>query len=112
MMAMTPGRSESCWKSLTPTKTGSKGHGMNSSASAMQVRFDPDSMWVHLSDGRIMGVPLAWFPRLLHATPEQREQVRISSRGLHWEALDEDISIAGLLAGQGDQTTSHQTFAA
>ena len=69
---------------------------------ATQVRFDADSMWVHLSDGRELGVPLAWFPRLLHASPEQREQVRISGRGLHWEALDEDISVAGL----GDQTRS------
>ena len=72
-------------------------------------------MWVDLSDGRIIGVPLAWFPRLLRATAEQRKEVRISSRGLHWEALDEDISdisIAGLPAGQGDQTTSHKTFAA
>ncbi len=92
---------------------------MSSSAEVMQVNsrptrvhFDQDSMWVDLSDGRIIGVPLAWFPRLLHSTPEQREQVRLSSRGLHWEALDEDISIAGLLAGQGDQTTSHKTFAA
>ncbi len=69
------------------------------SARAMRVHFDSDSMWVDLSDGRVIGVPLAWFPRLLRSTPEQREQVRISSRGLHWEALDEDISIAGLLAG-------------
>jgi Protein of unknown function (DUF2442) len=75
------------------------------------VRFDPDSMWVDLSDGRVVGVPLAWFPRLLHGTPEQREQVRLSSRGLHWEALDEDISIAGLLAGQGD-LTQHESVAA
>jgi hypothetical protein len=52
------------------------------------------------------GVPLAWFPRLLRATAEQRLQVRISARGLHWEALDEDISVAGLLAGLGDQTRS------
>jgi len=66
-------------------------------ANPTAVRFDPDSMRVDLSDGRAVGVPLAWFPRLLHATPEQREQVRLSSRGLHWEALDEDISIAGLL---------------
>jgi hypothetical protein len=73
-------------------------------AKATRVHFDKDSMWVHLSDGRVIGVPLAWFPRLLHSTVEQREQVRISSRGLHWEALDEDISIAGLLAGQGDLT--------
>jgi hypothetical protein len=76
------------------------------------MRFDQDSMWVTLSDGRIIGVPLAWFPRLLRASTEQREQVRLSSRGLHWDALDEDISIAGLLAGQGDQTTRHKTFAA
>ena len=75
------------------------------------VRFDADSMWVDLSDGRTLGVPLAWFSRLLRATPEQREHLRISSRGLHWETLDEDISIAALLAGQPDQTTD-KTFAA
>jgi len=69
-------------------------------------------MWVDLADGRIIGVPLAWFPRLLRATPDEREQVRISSRGLHWDALDEDISIAGLLAGQADQTNRDRTFAA
>ena len=85
---------------------------MNSSVKATRVHFDQDSMWVDLSDGRIIGVPLAWFPRLLHATAEVRTQVRISSRGLHWDALDEDISIAGLLAGQGDQTGSQKTFAA
>jgi len=85
---------------------------MNSSVSAMRVHFDQDSMWVDLSDGRILAVPLAWFPRLLHATAEERERVRISSRGLHWEALDEDVSVAGLLAGMGDQTTSQRTVAA
>ncbi len=85
---------------------------MNSSVKATRVQFDQDSMWVDLSDGRILAVPLAWFPRLLHATEEQRQQLRISSRGLHWEALDEDISIAGLLAGLGDQTTSQRTVAA
>ncbi len=85
---------------------------MNFSARATRVRFDQDSIWVDLSDGRVIGVPLAWFPRLLHSTAEQRDQVRISGRGLHWEALDEDISIAGLLAGQGDQSTSHTTSAA
>lgn len=85
---------------------------MNSSVRASSVRFDQDSMWVDLSDGRILGVPLAWFPRLLHGSPEQREQVTISSRGLHWEELDEDISIAGLLAGRGDQTRSHTAMQA
>jgi len=76
------------------------------------VHFDQDNLWVELSDGRTVSVPLAWFPRLLHATAEQRELVRISSRGLHWEALDEDISIAGLLAGEGDLTQGRQTYAA
>lgn len=85
---------------------------MNSSVRATRVHFDQDCMWVDLSDGRVIGVPLAWFPRLLHSTAAQREQVRISSRGLHWESLDEDISIAGLLEGMGDQTAPHKTSAA
>ena len=72
--------------------------------SATAVRFDEHTMWVDLSDGRNLGVPLAWFPRLLNATPAQRQQVQISRTGLHWEELDEDISIAGLLAGRGDMT--------
>jgi hypothetical protein len=85
---------------------------MNSSAKATRVHFDADSLWVDLADGRIIGVPLAWFPRLLRATPAEREKVRISSRGLHWDALDEDISIAGLLAGLADQTNRDKSFAA
>ena len=72
---------------------------MSSSVSAKRVKFDSDSMWVDLTDGRTIGVPLAWFPRLLRGTARQRKQVRISNRGLHWEALNEDISIAGLLGG-------------
>jgi Protein of unknown function (DUF2442) len=68
------------------------------------VRFDNDTMWVDLSDGRTIGVPLAWFPRLLQATPVLREEVELSRLGLHWEALDEDISVAGLRAGRGDMT--------
>ena len=79
---------------------------MSSLVRAEIVRFDQDSIWVEFSDGRTLGVPLAWFPRLLHGSAEQREKVEVSSRGLHWEALDEDISIAGLLAGRGDQTRS------
>jgi len=74
------------------------------SISATAVRFDEHTMWVELTDGRTLGVPLAWFPRLLHATPAQREQVELSRVGLHWEDLDEDISVAGLLAGRGDMT--------
>jgi Protein of unknown function (DUF2442) len=64
-----------------------------------------------LSDGRNLGVPLVWFPRLLHATPEQRERVEISRVGLHWEEIDEDISIAGLLAGRGDMTRQSERAA-
>lgn len=68
------------------------------------VRFDADAMWVELIDGRVLGVPLVWFPRLLHASPKQREDFELSLCGIHWDALDEDISTAGLLAGQGDLT--------
>ena len=85
---------------------------MSISVSAKSVRFDSDSMWVDLSDGRTIGVPLAWFPRLLHSTDEQRQRVRVSSRGLHWSELDEDISVAGLLAGLGDQSSGNKSFAA
>jgi len=74
------------------------------STSATAVHFDEHTMWVDLADGRALGVPLAWFPRLLNATPAERERVELSRTGLHWEALDEDISIAGLLAGRGDIT--------
>lgn len=66
------------------------------------VRFDDDNLWVSLSDGRTIAAPLAWFPRLLEATPEQRAKVELSHNGLHWDVLDEDISVAGLLAGQAD----------
>ena len=74
------------------------------SISAKSLRFDDDSMWVELSDGRTLGVPLVWFPRLLHATRAQRLAYEISRKGLHWDELDEDISIEGLLAGRGDET--------
>ncbi|MDP2409435.1 MAG: DUF2442 domain-containing protein [Pseudolabrys sp.] len=79
--------------------------------SATAVRFDEHSMWVDLTDGRTLGVPLAWFPRLLSATPAQRDQVEISRVGLHWEELDEDISIAGLIAGRGDVTIAPEHVA-
>ena len=78
--------------------------GTSSLVKATKVWFDEDSMWLDLSDGRTLSVPLAWFPRLLRATPEQRDAVTISSRGLHWDELDEDISVDGLLAGRSDQT--------
>ena len=72
------------------------------STSPKAVRFDEDTLWVSLSDGRTIAAPLAWFPRLLEAAPEQRAMVELSKGGLHWDALNEDISVAGLLAGQPD----------
>ncbi|MCF7996560.1 MAG: DUF2442 domain-containing protein [Chromatiaceae bacterium] len=65
---------------------------------------DADNLWIELADGRTLGVPLVWFPRLLAATPQQLAEYELSARGIHWDALDEDLSIEGLLAGQGDLT--------
>jgi hypothetical protein len=71
------------------------------SALAKAVEFDDALMWVTFSDGRVLGVPLAWFPVLQKATPAQRAQYEIGGDGisLHWPELDEDLSIAGLMAG-------------
>jgi hypothetical protein len=75
------------------------------------VSFDEDSLTVALSDGRKISAPLAWFPRLLHAAPEQLAQVELSRHGLHWNALNEDISVTDLLAGVPD-LTRHTALAA
>ena len=66
--------------------------------SAMSVTFDQHNMWVELSDGRTIGVPLMLFPRLLQATPAQRSRVELNRLGLHWDEIHEDISVADLLA--------------
>jgi len=79
--------------------------------SADSVRFDDDTMWVTLTDARVIGVPLAWFPRLMRATSAERAGVEISPYGLHWAAIDEDISVAGLLAGRGDRTVAGERAA-
>lgn len=73
---------------------------------ALKLTFDADTMWLELADGRRLGVPLAYFPRLLRATPEQRNKYVVSGggTGLHWEELDEDISVPALLLGVGDRT--------
>jgi Protein of unknown function (DUF2442) len=81
------------------------------SISPKSIRFDENSLWVELSDGRVIAAPLVWFPRLLRATPEQRAKVEMSPMGLHWDELDEDVSIAGLLAGVGDLTKRVATAA-
>ncbi|RZM82795.1 DUF2442 domain-containing protein [Leptolyngbya iicbica] len=65
------------------------------------VHFTEDTISVDLMDGRTITVPLVWYPRLLNATPTQRSQWEVcgGGYGMHWEALDEDLSTAGLLRG-------------
>ena len=77
------------------------------SALAKDVKFKDEMMEVHLMDGRIVSVPIIWFPLLHEATPEQREHYEIGGGGtsLHWEEIDEDISVAGLLAGGNAETS-------
>lgn len=69
------------------------------SALAKGVTFTTQRMQVELQDGRELSVPLAWFPRLQSASPHEREQWRLigDGEGIHWEALDEDISVPRLL---------------
>jgi Protein of unknown function (DUF2442) len=71
-------------------------------ALARAVLLSDDTLSVELDDGRTIAVPLAWFPRLLHATKAERNTWRLiaDGRGIHWPAVDEDISVANLLAGQ------------
>ena len=66
------------------------------------VTVTEDTLSVNLSDGRTIAVPLAWFPRLLHASQRERNNWRLIGRGegIHWEDLDEDISAEGLLTGR------------
>ena len=79
--------------------------------SPKKVWFDTNNMWVELNDARVIGVPMAWFPRLLDANAKEREKFELSSGGIHWEELNEDISIAGLLEGRGDMTKRPQAAA-
>lgn len=67
----------------------------------LDVRITDDDLVVGLADGRTLSVPLAWYPRLLHATPEQRQNWQIAGGGfgIHWPDLDEDLSTEGLLRG-------------
>ena len=70
-------------------------------ALARLVDFDGEMMRVSFTDGRVLHVPLVWFPVLRKATPEQRARYQIGGGGisLHWPDLDEDLSVAGLMAG-------------
>ncbi len=70
-------------------------------ALAKSIKFDKDMMHVNLMDGRIISVPLIWFPRLWKATAKQLKAYEIAGGGIsmHWPQLDEDLSLAGLMAG-------------
>jgi hypothetical protein len=74
---------------------------------AKSVEFDDAMMRVTFTDGRVLGVPLAWFPALRQATPKQRERYEIGGGGvsLHWPEIDEDLSVAGLMAGADARST-------
>ena len=69
---------------------------------ALNVSMTDDTLNVDLSDGRSIAVPIAWFPRLLHSTEQERNNWRLIGRGtgIHWEDIDEEISIEGLIAGR------------
>lgn len=66
------------------------------------VTITGDAISVELSDGRSISAPLAWYPRLMHGTPEERSNWRLVGQGtgIHWPALDEDVSVQNLLAGK------------
>jgi hypothetical protein len=71
-------------------------------ALAKDVQCSEDALTVELTDGRVISVPLAWYPRLLHGTAAERKHWRLigNGRGIHWPDLDEDISVANLLFGK------------
>jgi len=69
---------------------------------AIDVRCTSDELVVSLNDGRVLSVPLAWFPRLASATPEQLATFELlgDGEGIHWPAVDEDVSVVGVLEGR------------
>lgn len=77
---------------------------------AVDAAVSDDELSVELADGRRLSVPLVWFPRLLHATPEQRANWKFlgDGQGLHWPDVDEDLSVAGLLRGAAAHGTSRR----
>ncbi len=84
--------------------------------SAQQVFVSDEALTVELEDGRTLSAPLGWYPRLAHASPEERERWRLIGQGtgIHWDDIDEDISIEGLLLGKrsGESQRSFQRWLA
>jgi len=94
-------------------RSNSGGHGkntLNSEPRAERVLFDGNDMTVELKDGRKLSVPLAYFPRLLHAALSDLKNYTLSGGGIgiHWDSLDEDISVEALLMGVGDSSANSQ----
>ena len=81
---------------------------MNPGEAVKDLRFDDYSLIVDLVDGRTISVPLVWFPRLLHASPAQRNNWKLAGGGfgIHWPDVDEDVSAASLLRGIPAPTAS------
>ncbi len=81
---------------------------------AMTIEVTEDTLTAELSDGRTVAVPLSWYPRLVHATPEERSNWRLIGigQGIHWPDLDEDISVEMLLGGwpSGESQTSFKRW--
>ena len=91
--------------SISASSRRSKKAYVPTSALAKSVDFDDEMMRVTLTDGRILSVPLIWYPILHEAAPEQRENlvIKAGGRGIHWPDLDEDLSVAGMMAGADRQ---------
>ena len=91
------GAGKTCWTDGMNISTAE-----SRSATATSVSVTDDTLMVELSDGRTLLVPLAWYPRLLHGTTQERGRYRLigQGHGLHWEDLDEDISVKNLIDGQ------------
>ena len=75
---------------------------------AVSVSVTDDTLSVELSDGRTLALPSSWYPRLSHATPSERANWRLigNGSGIHWPDIEEDLSVAGLIAGRPSQESS------
>ncbi len=96
--------SSTCWRAGMNTSTAE-----SRSVAATQVAVTDDTLTVELSDGRSISVPLAWYPRLLNGTAEERSRWRLIGQGqvIHWPDLDEDISVENLLVGRPSAESQH-----
>ena len=106
---VSPGRNSWTYKGLLQKMNKSSGKGGmttlvidESSLRAVRAQLTDEALVVDLADGRTISVPLVWYPRLLRASMEERQQFRLigSGEGIHWVLLDEDVSVEGIVAGR------------